>query len=73
MEKFGLFELFAALAGAGKEAPGGKAEPQGGHAQEPPQGSAPQGVFTAEERRRRAQEALLRHEALSRRIGRGKK
>ena len=77
MEKFGLFDLLAALAGGqgnGEETPDAEkgappaAEERGARPpeREPAQGA--QGVFTAEERRRRAEEALLRHEEISRRI-----
>ena len=75
MEKFGLFDLFAALAGTGKDA---AAPDDAAPRDDEPRAALPkeeraQGVFTAEERKRRAQEALLRHEAISRRIGKGKK
>lgn len=69
MEKFGLFDLLAALAGGRQEEEPARQEPpapeQNGEGQE--------GIFTAGERRRRAQEALLRHEQISRRIDRRKR
>ncbi len=72
MEKFGLFDLFSALAGALGETPQEAPAAPEKSAPAPEKSAVPAqtGVFTAEERRRRAEEAILRHEAISRRIGR---
>lgn len=86
MEKFGLFRLLSALTGeiaAETEAPDARsggagaadgagaasealAQPAGGAAA----GAGAGGIFSGEERRRRAEQILARHEAVSRRIDR---
>lgn len=71
MEKFGLFDLLAALMGEAEPAPPPPAGKEGKTEPAPPPRA--QGVFSPEERRRRAEEALLRHDTLSRRIDRRKK
>lgn len=73
MEKFGLFRILDALAGL---SPPAQSAPQAEQSapQEPPAQDAPQaGAFTGEERRRRAEQLLARHDAISRRIDRRKK
>lgn len=75
MEKFALFRLLDALAGLAPPAADPPQEaPREGATQEPPaEGGAQGGVFSGEERRRRAEQLLARHDAISRRIDRRKK
>ena len=82
MEKFALFRLLDALTGlaAPQESAGAQdsQESAAPPARDPQESAAPPaqggaqgaGVFTEEQRRRRAEQLLARHEAISRRIDR---